>query len=347
MNFLFRNIACCDSPAGTSKLPLPPSHTHTPSRLHTHPPSPFPSPPRSDHTQSSSMARRTIPVTPDYHRLSNFFESHFSSEDVELIAKKVIQKCEERDRYHSACKNYRKYYRLRYNFHPETGCWLGSTNRIIERVKQAVRAEYRKLSTIFKNTFTAEDVKSIAHDVIRLGNQKDRYRLACEKYHKPNCLQKFNFHPVTHVWLGSSNENRAIGRVKKAVSNIKKELERQNDKQSIQEKENQLIMARKSGESARRQYNSLRLQNEVCQQTLKKNKSRSNSTNRQLNKLRDKCNDTTKVIVSTYLHLCDDTHTLTLTHTTLGAQTLCRGNQSHDDQNKYLEQEKFVSRKNH
>ena len=255
---------------------------------------------------------------------SKHFELCFSSTDVKSIAKNVIQQGKKRhpcdNRYRLACAKYLKpNCMFRYNFHPFTGLWLGKENRNFEKLQQAVKEEYHQLSELFKKHFTADDVKSIASEVIQLGNQRDRYLVACEKYCKPNCTLRYNFHPTTGVWLGSPSENRAIGRLKTAVGKLKGKLRKQNDEQVIREKENQLIAVRASEESLQHMCNSLISKSKVRKKRLSKFQSRSYSARSRLGRLKRKHDEVTQVIVSTYVHLCDDTHTF-IPHITLGTQ---------------------------
>jgi len=231
--------------------------------------------------------------------LSKHFEFFFSSADVKLIAKKVVEQGKTKkswgdprnNPYFVACSNYHKpNCNFLYNFHPTTGAWLGNENRNIEKVQQAVKEEYHRISHFFREHFNPDDVKSIASEVIQLGNQTDRYLVACGKYSKPNCLFRYNSHPETGAWLGSPSENRAIGRVKAAVNTLKTKLRKQHNEQVIREKENQLMVTRASNKSFQR----------MCAVREKKI---SKSKNRQLGRLKRECDKTKKVIVSTYMYI--------------------------------------------
>ena len=269
--------------------------------------------------------RQVIRCTPEeYQRFSSIFENVFSSEDLESIAKEVLkQGVGNKDCYRSTCLKYPKL-GFKFNFHPEKHGWLGTNkeNTVIKILKDAVKAEYRQLNFVFKNAFTDEDVQSITKIVHQLGTQGNRYRIACDKYRKPGCPLKFNFHPSHSVWLGVPSENCIIRKLKRFVRGLK------------------------TNKSFVDQVDSLTVQNAVYRQALKKHKNTLTSSKRKICTLSRRHDEATQVIVSTYAHLCDDTHTLT-PHITLVSQGLCQGDQGLGERNSYLAQGMYVTKKDH
>ena len=171
-----------------------------------------------------------------------------------------------------------------------------------------------QLSNFFLTTFFPDDVSLIATRIIQLrkqGKQQGIYKWACIQCNKVKflhgkpCNVYYNFQPGTRPprWLGSKNNNCVYGRLKKKVFDLEQKLRRQELERAVGEKENQLVMARKSEESFRRQLGSLSSKNTVCEKKLAKCISKSNSRRRKLNDTTRKLDESEQVIVSTHVHL--------------------------------------------
>ena len=105
--------------------------------------------------QNTIIQRLKDVVKEKYGKLSVFFKDHFTADDVKSIARKVHQLGQEKNRYYEACRNYQKKpdCTLKFNFHPETGAWLGlpAENTAIGRLKKAVSEHKKKLEMQEKN----------------------------------------------------------------------------------------------------------------------------------------------------------------------------------------------------
>ena len=133
------------------------------------------------------------------------YETCFTAADIMSIAVAVVGMGRgtgpgtgpgtERGRFDKACAAH--LFNHGHRFSDDTRALLRSSDDVFEKVKEAVKNEYNRLSEFFKEYFTAADIKSISQKVVQLGKQRDRYRLACDNCRKPNCPFRFNFHPET------------------------------------------------------------------------------------------------------------------------------------------------------
>lgn len=301
------------------------------------------------------MTSRTVDYGTPFsspQKLSQFFGQNFSSDDIKKIAVEVLWQ----GSYDKACTAHPKG-PWKFNFHPVNRRWLGSRTRMIRTLKDAVSKEYQELSRYFMERFTPDDIKEIAVEVLRKGVD---YREACKTH--PNGGWKFNFHPINGRWLGLSKENVMIRTLKGAVKKEYQELSRlftrhftHDDVKSIAERVHQLGNQRDRYVEACKNYQKpdcLYKFNFHHETGAWLGSSNENIVYGRLKKavddfrkhlLKKKVDEDQQVIVSTYTHLCDDTHTLT-PHITLGYHRLGQGEQRLSGGSRCLEAQSCVTK---
>ena len=225
-----------------------------------------------------------IPNRPHVDRIFEYFKGIFSSNDVESIATEIIRLGDRYESYELACRIACERLMKRgvaYNF--LVGKWLGSGTRTYQNLKRTV---IEVSHDYFKGIFSSTDVKSIAKEIIRLGDRCGRYELACKKFMKRGITYNFLF----GKWLGSTT--RTYENLKRTVSRAKEKSERIRDKLKIGENEN-LRLQLVEKENMLSDLNSTHVK---CKKQMRKFRNKANSTQNELD-------EKNQVINIAYFHL--------------------------------------------